>query len=201
MNGMTDARTSPEPFGLLLPVESLALLGASSEGALAIREFGWGTRNFDEEFQLLVESLESRGEEARDELEATRSIVAVAREARGWLAVLPTQPGGSPTLVLLSAELALAARILGELVELVAGRHDMVGRIVASLQAVESGELRLVALRGGFARSAAQLRGETADLGASDGHELARLTAAATVGVESLVKALIMSAIDAQVQS
>ena len=58
MSGMVHMAAPAEgQLGLLLPAETLALLGAGPEGALAIQEFGWPTSGFEMRPKVLLNLL------------------------------------------------------------------------------------------------------------------------------------------------
>lgn len=174
-------------IGLLLPAESLALLGAGREGALAIQEYGWPSGDFDHEFEALVQRLEASGDlEARPALAAAQNIARIARASHGWLSITSTARAVAPTIVLLGDGMVLAARLHGEAVEYVAGSEAVVARAVRAILDTQS-EALVTGFSGGVARCGVRVYEGVADVSAHDDGCLGRLTVAASRGLDELV--------------
>lgn len=185
-----------EQLGLLLPAESLALLGSGAEGALAIREFGWPVREADGEVAELVRRLkESTEPDARVALRATESIVALARDSRAWLSVTSTNADIAPTLILVGLGSVLAARLHGIVVEFVSGSRAMIARILVASAAQPGNEVLVTVFSGGVARGGVRIRKDLVDVSAPDNHGLENLAAAARNGLASLVDELVNEAV------
>lgn len=143
MSGMVHMAAPAEgQLGLLLPAETLALLGAGPEGALAIQEFGWPTSGFGDELKVLVERLKGSDDaDAPAALAATEIIVALARDSHAWLSVTSSAATLAPTLILVADDSVLAVRLHGEAVEYMWGSHATIARILEEALAYAGEEI------------------------------------------------------------
>ena len=180
--------------GLLLPFDTLALLGAGTQGTAAIRNYGFPTApEFWDEFSRLEERLQaSADDDASAQLAASRAIVAVAHDAVAWAAIRSDAADVPPALLLVGARAALVAVLHGQFVEYVVGGVGIVAQVVNSaVDATGSAQLTLTLFDEDVSFASARFVGGTVDIAARDSQRLARLAAAAEGGRGDLISELL----------
>ncbi len=181
-----------ETRGLLLPLTTLLLLGAGSQGSAAIRNFGFKVGDFDSEYAELVSVLErSDDPEAPAQLLASGLIVEFSRTTTGWISVQSDNPEIPPVLLLFGSEGSLAVGIHGPVVEYVFGDADLLERIIAPLASLDGPtELSITRFDMTEACAAVRIRDGVADIAAVRAEDLHSLSAAAEGGLASIARAL-----------
>lgn len=178
---------------LLMPLETLALLGAGSQGAAAIANYRVKPENFDDEFSELSERLAAEGDdEAAVKYALASVIMEAAREASGWFSVSSDEPNASSAIMLVGEPAVLIAILHGPVVEWVIGEEDLVMRFIeAVLTASPDAHVQLALFDEELAIAGALFKGGSVDVAARDPEQLAKVSSAAQYGLSSLLNAMV----------
>lgn len=179
---------------LLLPVESLPLLGAGVQGVAALRAYSIATPpDFAASLAEMTRSLEEADDpEAPFKLAASTLLTGLAGEARAWLSLTSPQNDLAPALVLVAPDAALVAILHGAVVEYLIGDTTIVRSLVeAARRAAEGGEIELTAFMGDDSVAGIRFHEDRVDLAASSSSVLEALGEAAREDNAHLLAALI----------
>jgi hypothetical protein len=184
--------TSVQTDSVLLPAASFALLGAGTEGADLLSEFGWSSATFAADFVGMLDALSrSSDPEAEAKAEISRRIAHAAQAATGRVSVTSLAGSMVPSYVFRCGRQALVARLHGPVVEwLLVGLDEGATAVRLAVERAAGGAL-VSATQGGETLAAVRLEASEASLAAHSEDVLARLRPAATSGFEGLVAALL----------
>ena len=185
-----------EPYsrpGVLLPADTLALLGSGPQGAAALFEYRIATTDFEAELAALLERLEGSDDiEAPAQLMISRTMASVARGARAWISIRSDSDDFSPAIMLVSDDAVLTAVLHGAAVEYVIDEPACVARIVGTaVEMHRDSEIHVTLFDGDTAIAGVRFAEGLVDLAAKDADRLERLSAAARGGLGELTDVLL----------
>jgi len=177
--------------GLLLPIETLALLGAGEQGVSAIRAYGLTARDFDVQFAELVERLDKSDDvEAALEASASMAIAAASRRGHAWISVRSEDASVAPAIAVVGSDVAIVAVVHGPVAEYVIDEPMIIANAVrGALAAAPESELYLTLFVGDDPFAGARFRDGTVDLSAKDPQSLEQFALAARAGLDALIGA------------
>ncbi|MDQ4213451.1 hypothetical protein [Microbacterium capsulatum] len=189
---MTDSR-EPAGSGLLLPFESLALLGAGPQGAAAICNYGVGSDGFEGGFMQLIGRLDAADDaESTAEREVSLLVAAAARRAHGWISIRSDGSLVPPAIVILSEGATLVAVLHGPVVEYALGDDDLVSRVIrGALESDPTARLRVTLCDRDEVIVDAYFAQGDVRLAAKDADRFERCVQAAGEGFDRLAQALV----------
>lgn len=186
--------------GVLLPFDTLVLLGAGTQGAAAIRNYGIGARDFEQDFVQLVERLDAAGgAEAEVEARLSRAIAATSAQAHAWISLRSESSKIAPAVLLVGEEVVLIVVLHGPVVEYAIGEHALASRAIrGALEMDADAVLRITLFDMDEGIVGARLAHGSVEVAAKDRQQLERLERsiqAVPGGPDALSAALIREAL------
>lgn len=196
MTGVTDSVTGQpnELRGVLAPIQFMALLGRSVQGAAILRTY----RMASADQVLSIEELAAKPEtepEARAAQALTVAVLTIAQDADLWAALKCDDGLLAPTIFLSGRSGTVAFVLHAETVEVMFGSPELASRIyLAAQQKVPQATLSLTVFDEDTVSAAVRFHGDTADIAARGADHLAWLNTEAARGREALLRTLLTPA-------
>lgn len=187
------ATASPaELSGALAPIQIMALLGQSVQGAAILRTYRMASSDRSFSIEELAATPEKKAE-PRAAQALTVALLTIAQDADLWAALKSDDDDSLAPTILLSGRSGTVAFVLhAETAEVMLGTTELASRIyLAAQQKVPRATLSMTVFDEDTVGAAVRFHGDTADIAARGADQLERLKTEAARGRESLLRALL----------